>query len=438
MRKLTALCLFAALISCYGCNATTPPLTENLKTQTIIVNPAHLDFLCQNVKLPNGKDSVLVHIYCDYPYDKWTEAPGEGISCIDDVARAGIFYASYYQTTGNEEYLDRLKRMTEFILYLHAENGYFYNFVYEDLSINKYGVTSKAEANWWTWRAMCFLGYIYPMMEQKDAALAERIKASLKITVATVKKDIKLEGNVEEVNGIKVASWLPDHAADQSALILMALSFYHKNVEKDSSVEPMMARIADGLVVMQIDDKNAETYGALLCWENIWHGWGNNQAYALLMAGKELKNDKYTKAALLEINHFHKYLMSVDYLKEFSLKKEKAVVSFIDSKKYEQIAYAMRPMILACLEAYNQTGDKEYANQAVELAKWFFGSNPAKVQMYDQKTGIMFDGIDGTDKYNKNSGAESTIECLISLQAIEICPPAAAELQKYLQSKEIK
>ncbi len=436
MKKSIGICLIAILASCYGCNTAQTP-AEKIETKDSLVNPAHLDFLCQDVKLPNGRNSLIVHIYCDYPYDKWTEAPGEGISCIDDVARAGVFYDSYYQTTGKEEYLEKIKRMAEFVLYLHAENGYFYNFVYEDLSINKEGVTSKAEPNWWTWRAMCFLGYIYPLMEQKDPELAERISKTLKLTVATVKKDIKLEGNVEEVNGIKVAGWLPNHAADQSALILMSLCFYHKKIEKDPTLEPMIARLADGLAVMQIDDSNAETFGALMSWENIWHGWGNNQAYALLMAGKELQNDKYTKSAMLEINHFQKYLMGIDYLKEFSLKKENGIVSFIDSKKFEQIAYAMRPMILACLEAYNQTGDNKYAEQAVELAKWFFGNNPAKTPMYYPETGLVFDGIDSADNCNKNSGAESTIECLISLQAIEICPPASSKLHKFLQTSNL-
>ena len=38
--------------------------------------------------------------------------------------------------------------------------------------------------------------------------------------------------------------------------------------------------------------------------------------------------------------------------------------------------------------------------------------------MYDENTGIVFDGIESAQKVNMNSGAESTIEALLSLQKI--------------------
>ena len=39
--------------------------------------------------------------------------------------------------------------------------------------------------------------------------------------------------------------------------------------------------------------------------------------------------------------------------------------------------------------------------------------------MYDHLTGRAYDGINSTSKTNYNSGAESTIEALLSIQAIE-------------------
>jgi len=83
----------------------------------------------------------------------------------------------------------------------------------------------------------------------------------------------------------------------------------------------------------------------------------------------------------------------------------------------------MRPMIYACVEAYKITKDEKYINQADALACWFFGKNPAKVVMYnpkpDLRKGLVYDGINSADSWNKNSGAESTIEALLALLEIQ-------------------
>ena len=50
---------------------------------------------------------------------------------------------------------------------------------------------------------------------------------------------------------------------------------------------------------------------------------------------------------------------------------------------------------------------------------WYFGNNPASQVMYDHLTGRAFDGINSATKTNFNSGAESTIEALLSIQAME-------------------
>ena len=76
-------------------------------------------------------------------------------------------------------------------------------------------------------------------------------------------------------------------------------------------------------------------------------------------------------------------------------------------------------MVLASVEAYHITKSEKYAVQAGNLGSWFFGNNAVNQVMYDTSTGRVFDGIDSENKFNHNSGAESTIEALLSLQAIE-------------------
>ncbi|MGE5498377.1 MAG: hypothetical protein ACM3Q2_09920, partial [Syntrophothermus sp.] len=62
--------------------------------------------------------------------------------------------------------------------------------------------------------------------------------------------------------------------------------------------------------------------------------------------------------------------------------------------------------------------------------------NPARRLMYDQSTGRGYDGIESADKINFSSGAESTIEALMALLAVEQEPEARRALNNLLEGKE--
>ena len=121
----------------------------------------------------------------------------------------------------------------------------------------------------------------------------------------------------------------------------------------------------------------------------------------------------------MEINHFYRYLQHEQYANEFKLAKIGDKILKLDYIKAPQIAYGIRPMVYACLEAYKVTGQAAYAEQAGKIATWFFGDNFASKMMYDPQTGICYDGINDDGSVNLNSGAESTIESLLALLAIE-------------------
>ena len=76
-------------------------------------------------------------------------------------------------------------------------------------------------------------------------------------------------------------------------------------------------------------------------------------------------------------------------------------------------------MIWACVEAYKITGEEIYLQRTKEITTWFSGINVANQQMYDPATGRCYDGIVSETKVNMNSGAESTIEALLSLQVFD-------------------
>jgi hypothetical protein len=71
------------------------------------------------------------------------------------------------------------------------------------------------------------------------------------------------------------------------------------------------------------------------------------------------------------------------------------------------------------MNAYDLLKDSLFLSTAINAVKWFFKNNPANALMYDPATGIGYDGIIAYGKINYNSGAESTIESLLSILRLE-------------------
>ena len=379
------------------------------------INLEHLKHLYAAVTLENGKEVGVINIYSEYPDYEFEIEPNEGFTCVDDVARAMMIDA--IRSSDGKELQAKYDLMAEFLLYMQAENGYFHNFIWHDLSINKTYRTSLAEPNWWSWRAFWALsnynGKNQQLAEKTDQAcerLAENIfQLYLNQSLIT-----------DTINGIEVPDWLPmGTAGDQAAILILGLEAYYQHVKKDERALQVMERLADGLILTQKGDADIFPFGAYLSWQNMWHAYGNSQAYAMLKAGQLLDRKDYIESALMEIDYFYPYLMKENFPAYFSIKKADGRFEIIDRQQFPQIAYGFRPLIWACIEAFTITDEEKYLRRAEEIIEWFSGKNIANQQMYDQATGRCFDGIVSETEVNMNSGAESTIEALLSLQAFD-------------------
>ncbi len=391
----------------------TPESSAVFSFHKLKINTAHLDSLYEELIL-NGERVGIIHIYSEFPDYKWTPAKNEGIACVDDAARAAIFYSHYYIKSGKPKARRRTEMLLKFILNMQAENGYFYNFIKEDNSINKTGKTSSATANWWSWRALWALSETYNQISKTNKDLAARILKSEELLIKQIKNDFVRNVKIIRSNGKKEYVWLPfKFASDQGAILALGLSRFY-SFRKDSIVRKIIISICNGIIKMQKGSAEDFPYHAFLSWKNKWHAWGNMQAFALLTAGEVSGRDDFRQAAINEITNFYIYLKNKNYLSEFSLEED----GNYKIKQFPQIAYGIRPMIFASLKAFEITRDNKFAMIAGRLAAWFFGKNAARSVMYNEKTGICFDGILSANQINRNSGAESTIETLLSLLKI--------------------
>ncbi|NIT61248.1 MAG: hypothetical protein GWN00_35100, partial [Aliifodinibius sp.] len=155
------------------------------ETPATLVNTAHLDHLYQEIVL-DSLPAALIYIYADHPDYHWVAAEGEGIACVDDVARAAVFYLRHYAYFQEEASLRKARKLLQFVLDMQAENGQFYNFVYEDLSINKTRHNSRARADWWTWRALWALAEGNSVYQTIDPGFARQLSESIEKTLPTI------------------------------------------------------------------------------------------------------------------------------------------------------------------------------------------------------------------------------------------------------------
>jgi len=379
------------------------------------INLEHLKHLYAAVTLENRKDVGVINIYSEYPDYDFEVEPSEGFTCVDDVARAMMIDA--IRSSDDEELQAKYDLMAEFLLYMQAENGYFHNFIWRDLSINKTYRTSLAEPNWWSWRAFWALSNY----KGKDQQLVEKTdQACERLAENIFHLYLNQPLSTDTIEGVEVPNWLPlGTASDQAAILILGLEAYYQQVIKDERALQVIERMADGLLLTQKGDADIFPFGAYLSWQNMWHAYGNSQAYAMLKAGQLLDREDYIESALLEIDHFYPYLMKENFPAYFSINKVDGRFEIIDQQQFPQIAYGFRPLIWACIEAFTITDEGKYLWRAEEIIEWFSGKNIASQQMYDQATGRCFDGIISETEVNLNSGAESTIEALLSLQAFD-------------------
>ena len=396
-----------------------------------IVNTIHLDQLYQPVKL-NGADVGLINIYSEYPDYKWVADDDEGAACVDDIARTVLFLLHEPDLSTNTGKQDKLRKLTEFVLQMQSDNGYFYNFIFGNLSINKAGSTSVNQPNWWSWRALWCLTEAYPYYKTTDPALATRLQTANQKLVANMVRDFGSKAQAYNfVQGLKIPTWLPyGSGSDQAAVMILGLLNYQLQTP-DSQTLALINKLGDGIIQMQFGGPNQVPYGAILSFDNGWHAYGSDQSYALLRVGKALNKPDWIAVAKREIDNFYPYLLREGFLESFSVSQQGADLSFVKTSRFSQIAYGVRPMVWAALELYDQTKDAQYVTLAGQLAGWFLGNNPAKAIMYDKTTGLAFDGISSDTKINKNSGAESTIEALLAFQRLENYPVAVAQANKY-------
>jgi len=374
------------------------------------INLSHALSLVDSVKI--DKETIsFIYIYSDYPDYKPTAAIGEGITCVDDVGRFMEVLETEILVYSNKRLIPIAIGMTNFLLYMSRDDGLWYNFIFKDGKINKTHKNSVAEFGWWAIRGLRGLAAAYCIFKEspKDSVLLEKIENRLKSADSHIQESIQKypARNITYLG--QRSAWLIKDAPDMNSELLIALTKLHQT--GDFEYSDAIQKISKGLIEYQYCVKNHDLDGMYFCWKNIWHNWGNNQAYALLEAFKITGDSTLFYSVKSWADSFIPFLIKNNIPREITVNSNQTYKKVY----FLQIAYGINSLYRGMKSLADITNDDFYGERAETVFGWFTGQNMARIPMYDKKTGRCYDGINEDLSVNLNSGAESTIECLLAI-----------------------
>ena len=375
------------------------------------VNLSHALHLVDSLSI-NDEQLYFMYIYADAPDYQPVMATDEGIGCVDDVGRFLEVLETEICRYGKTELLPVALGMTRFLLYMSRADGLWYNFIFADGSINESYITSQADFGWWAIRGLRGLTAAYLILRKfpVDADLSRAVSERLHSMDPHLAEILGVyPGRVNTPLGLR-PGWLVKNAPDMNSELLLVLAKLHG--QGDFSYREEIVNIADGLMEYQYSDSLSSLDGMYFCWQGTWHNWGNNHSTALLKTYQITRDEKYLQSVRRWADKFVPYLIGNNFPWEITIEPGPV----LQQTPYPQIAYGIHSVYSGLHLLADITANPAYRRNAERVFGWFKGANSAGRSMYDPQTGRCFDGIDSGGKVNLNSGAESTVECLLAIQ----------------------
>lgn len=421
-----------------------------------LTNLAHLDFLTAEVTPPPQQGHTtyqlasqpgvgVLWVYANHQpdgsyqrtgggtYDSETNTYGQGAYDADDISRATVVYLRHWQLWHDTHSRDQAYALLRGLTYLQTSTGPDAGdvvlWMQPDGRLNPTPTPpdspnpSDTGPSYWLARTIWALGEGYADFRHTDPAFASFLAQRLDLAVGALDRQLLNHyGTYQIVNGVKMPAWLIADGADASSEAVLGLAAY---VAAGGTPEARTAlrQLSAGIAAMGFGDARTWPYGALLPWAGSpseWHAWADQMPTALAAAAGALHDPGLLRPAIADTAVFDPHMLTA------TGPDNGWIPAPVDGS---QIAYGVDSVtrgLLAVSGATHRPGLRELAGLA---AGWFFGQNLAGVPMYNPATGVTFDGVSPDGKVNLNSGAESTIHGLLTMEALDATPDAAAVAQ---------
>jgi hypothetical protein len=404
---------------------------------------SHLEFLHDTLETAGGETVHVWWIYAkptakyrrrpptDADYERYP-ASSEGVSCVDDVARAAVVYLEHYEVHGDDHSRERARQALEFLRFMQLDDGRFLNFVVDpDLTEVVFGgpdpdvvdgirvngsPTSEPGYGWWAARACWALGEGYRTFADSDPDFAAGLADSIHAYLDVIDEEaLSRYGEYTEAQGAERPDWLIKDPYITAPAVL-GLAAYHR-ASGDARSADRLRKLAEGIRETGRGDAVRPPFGAHLGVPpgDAWHTWGMRQTAALARAGAVLEEDSYVDAARRELAALHAHHAS----------SHNQIGSFGPAPlPYHQLSYGTDALVQGCTELWRATGEPGFAQLGGQLATWYSGNNIERVRMWDPEAGRGYDGI-YENTVDWQAGAESTIAAVRTALDVARYPPSA-------------
>lgn len=303
----------------------------------------------------NGKEIYYIYIYSKKINGEYVPfgADGEGISCVDDVARAVILALELYEFKKDPKALEWAEKWINFLEYMQNEKGLITNFIEDKTGLKKDGVYSSHYGGaWWSARAKWAWAKAY------------------KITKNQKYLDFYFKIKINE-----------DYQNDVASILLIAgLEIFDK--EDKNYLKSLTERISNC--------KSKEGYFLHKINEPIYLR-AYHQLEAMVKAAQFFKDEKLIQSCNETVKSLVKDVINNNFYGEYLSKSKKEINP-----------YCVTPLVRGLYELYLVDKRKEYLRLINKCFKWFD-------VIYDPKTGRCFDWV-SKGKVSADCGAEASIE----------------------------
>lgn len=362
-------------------------------------------------------------------YDPATNTWGQGAYDVDDIARAAVVYLREWRATGSararRQAYEQLRGMAYFQTLTGPYAGEFVLWMQPDGTLNPTPTPpdnpnpADAGESYWTARALWAYGEGYLAFARRDPAFAAFLRRRMELTIAAIERDTLVRyGQYHDFHGVRIPAWLITQGADATSEALLGLAPYAAATGSPAGLRAAR-QLAQGVAEHNGGDTRQWPFRALLPWAQSlddWHAWGAEMAQGLAVTAEALRRPGLLRAAIGDTAGFTAQLLTTTGPDNGWLP--------VPIEKV-QIAYGADSRVRACYEVGRVSGRNGIRRLAGVAAGWFFGANRAGVPVYDPSTGVTFDGVEADGRVNRNSGAESTIHGLLTMQVLDAAPDLA-------------
>ncbi|MDQ6774350.1 MAG: hypothetical protein M3024_15435 [Candidatus Dormibacteraeota bacterium] len=426
-----------------------------------VVNLAHLDSLHDSVPYPAvppaghsttdpGTPIDTWWVYANFDaatgtykrtgggaYDAATNTYGQGAFDTDDVARAAVAYLTHYRFYHDRHSLDMARGALRFVLYMETTSkpnaGNFVLWMQPGGALNLTPTPpdspnpADSGASYWMARSIWALGEGYQTFRKIDPGFAATIASRLDLALGKLEAELvgPKFGTYYKLHGYQTPAWLIADGADASSEAMLGLTPYFAATGNELA-RRLDSQLGAGIAGFQLGTSRDWPWQALMPWARSvsdWHAWGAHMSMALAGAGVALDRPSWVAAATRDASSFETH-------QQLSFGAINGLLPAPDD--LSQIAYGNETTVDGLLGVGVATGNDVFRRWAGIAGSWLFGDNPAGTPMYQPATGVVFDGVNGDGTLNRNSGAESTIEGLISLMNA-VNDPVARHYLGYLR-----